>query len=89
MKRILEELYEGKIHPEESVIPQTPHYKAVNQQVSEKLLAWKKKLSAEEYRELEELLDLRRESDTLQSKESFIFGFKLGALVMLDVLQGG
>lgn len=87
MKNILHDLYEGKIRPEEQCVPQSSYYHELNHQVSDAMLQWKQRLSTEEFDQLQELLDLRRESDALQSQEAFTFGFKLGALVMIDVLQ--
>ena len=49
---------------------------------------WKKKLSNDDYEMLESLLDLRYESCLMEASASFVYGFKLGGLIMLEVLTG-
>ncbi|MNO00121.1 hypothetical protein D3C81_2199300 [compost metagenome] len=46
---------------------------------------WEKKLSATELSQLEELLDLRSQSGSMQASASFIRGFQFGALMMTEV----
>lgn len=46
---------------------------------------WEKKLSATEFSQLEELLDLRSKSGSMHAEVSFIHGFQLGALLMTEV----
>lgn len=88
MKTILEELYNGRIFPEELIVPRNPEYRPLNQKISGLKEKWKKKLSSDDYTELEMLLDLRYDSCAMESSASFGYGFKLGALVMLEVLTG-
>ena len=88
MKTILEELFNGNIYPDELIIPQDPEYPLVNQKISDTLGLWRKKLSEEDYEQLEDLLDLRSQSDSLHAAASFTYGFKLGAAIILEVLNG-
>jgi hypothetical protein len=46
------------------------------------------KLPAEDVQTLEELLDLCLDSSVMESYASFEYGFKIGALIMLEVLDG-
>ncbi|AZK45028.1 DUF6809 family protein [Paenibacillus lentus] len=45
----------------------------------------KKKLTATEFSQLEELLDLRSKSGSMHSTASFIRRFQLGALMIIEV----
>ena len=88
MKTILEELYDGNIYPDELIISKDPEYRPLNKRISDMLAMWKKKLSEEDYNQLETLLDLRSESSSMEASESFMYGFRLGALIMIEVLTG-
>jgi hypothetical protein len=88
MKSILEELYYGRIHPFERIVPQDPEYHSLNRKISGIRQTWREKLPAEDYRALEEFLDLYCDSSVLEACASFGYGFKLGALIMLEVLGG-
>ncbi|MNI63403.1 hypothetical protein D3C73_1187690 [compost metagenome] len=85
MRSILEALYCGDISPEETIIPIDPEYRALNRKISEAMKVWEKKLSAPEFIQLEELLDLRSQSGSMQASASFIRGFQFGALMMTEV----
>jgi predicted esterase len=88
MKTILEELNDGRIFPAEQIVPQNPEYRPLNQKISGIKQTWQKKLSTEDYQSLEALLELYCESSALEASASFVFGFKLGASIMLEVLSG-
>ncbi|MPM64264.1 hypothetical protein SDC9_111150 [bioreactor metagenome] len=44
---------------------------------------WREKLSKDDYLALEELLDIRFQIDHMHSASSFMYGFKLGTMIML------
>lgn len=88
MKSILEELYEGNIYPDELIVSKDPEYRPLNKRISDMLAMWKKKLSEDDYNQLENLLDLRSQSSSMEASESFMYGFKLGTLIMMEVLNG-
>lgn len=88
MKSILEELYDGNIYPDELIISKDPVYRPLNKRIYDMLTMWKKKLSEDDYNQLENLLDLRSQSSSMEASESFMYGFKLGALIMMEVLAG-
>lgn len=85
MRSILEALYCGDIRPEETIVPTDAEYHALNRKISEVMKIWEKKLSATEFSQLEELLDLRSKSGSMHAEVSFIHGFQLGALMMTEV----
>lgn len=88
MKSILEELYEGNICPDEWMISKHPEYHPLIKRISGMLEMWRNKLSEENYSQLEKLLDLRSEASSMETSEAFMNGFKLGALIIAEVLNG-
>lgn len=88
MKNILENLYDGNIYPAELIISKNPEYQPLSQKVSDVMDIWRKKLSEDDYNQLESLLDLRSELGSMEASASFMYGFKLGALIMMEVLDG-
>ena len=86
MKSILEELFYGQIFPFERIVPQDPEYRPINQKKSDIKQRLQKRLPAEDYKALEGLLDLDCDSSVMEAYASFAYGFKLGALVILEVL---
>lgn len=88
MQSILGELFEGGINPAEFIIPRNPEYRPLNQKISNKINMWRDKLSEHDYQELEELLDLRSQVESMYAKASFIYGFKIAAAMMIEVVSG-
>ncbi|NBJ14071.1 MAG: hypothetical protein FNP40_00540 [Dehalobacter sp. 4CP] len=88
MKTILEELFDGNIYPAELIISKNPEYYPLNEKISCTLETWKHKLSQDNFEELENLLDLRLQSGSMHAEASFIYGFKLGAMIMIEVFTG-
>ncbi|MFD3257610.1 DUF6809 family protein [Paenibacillus lentus] len=88
MKSFLEELYYGNLKPSEQIVSDDPRYRPLNQQISEMMQMWRQKLSEEDFRQLEAMLDLQGESNSMHNMATFVQGFKLGASMMIEVLQG-
>ncbi|WP_334075117.1 DUF6809 family protein [Paenibacillus sp. A14] len=85
MKSILEALYYGEIRPEEMIVPTDPEYRRISRKVSEAMGMWKGKLSADDFNQLEAMLDLRGQSESMYATTSFTNGFQLGALMMIEI----
>ncbi|HMM20671.1 MAG TPA: hypothetical protein PKA10_08010 [Selenomonadales bacterium] len=88
MRPILEELYSGNIYPFEQILPQDPEYRPLNRKISDARQIWKEKLSEDDYRQLEELLNWQCQSVSMEATAAFIYGFKLGAMILMEVLTG-
>ncbi len=88
MRSILEELYEGNICVDELIVSKHPEYRPLNKRISETLAMWRNKLSQEDYNQLEKLMDLRSEASSIEASEAFMNGFKLGAVIIMEVLNG-
>lgn len=88
MKSILNELYNGHIYPAEQIVPQDPDYRPLNRKIGEEKESLKRKLSEEDIRKLSQLEDMYTRSITMEETETFIYGFKLGSLLMIEILTG-
>ncbi|MCV4233740.1 hypothetical protein OHJ21_21500 [Virgibacillus sp. LDC1] len=85
MSSFLESLYYGQLNPVEKVASNDPQYGQLSRQISESMDGWKKRLSEDEFRELEDLLDLYRQVQGLEMAASFTDGFRLGAAMIIEV----
>ncbi|WP_019640495.1 DUF6809 family protein [Paenibacillus fonticola] len=85
MKSFLEALYYGEIHPEENIVSRDPEYRRISRKVSEAMGMWKEKLSTDDFDQLEIMLDLRSQTESLHVTATFANGFQLGALMMIDI----
>lgn len=88
MRTILEELYNGNIYPDELIVSKDPEYRPLIKEISDTLEMWKKKLSKDDFEKFEALLDLRCRSSSMDAAASFMYGFKLGATIMIEVFTG-
>lgn len=86
MTSILEQLYFGEIRPEEVIVPKNPEYRSLNQKISNSKEYFKSILSENDFKLLEETFDLSGKSCAMHSTEAFIYGFKMGALMMGEVV---
>lgn len=88
MKSILQELYDGSICPDELIISKDPEYWPLNKKISGMMDMWRNKLSKDEFTELEALMDLRSQVDSLHAEASFLYSFKLATWIMIEVMTG-
>lgn len=85
MSNILEQLYFGEIRPEEVIVPKNREYRTLNNKISNSMEQLKMKLSETDMELLEETFDLLSRSSSMYSTEVFIYGFKMGALMINEV----
>ncbi|GAA0135158.1 hypothetical protein YSY43_19980 [Paenibacillus sp. YSY-4.3] len=85
MQSLLESLYYGHLIPEEQLVPKDPMYRKKGRELSEKIEAWKKKLTSDEFVELETLLDLQQQIQSMEITAAFTYGFKLGAVMIIEI----
>ena len=86
---ILEDLYTGNVRPGERSFRQSSQYSQALAQTVESGNALSKSLTAEQKKLFEEYMDAQRELNILTDCETFIYALKLGAKLMLDVLEDG
>ena len=87
--QVLEELYLGGIRPGERMGKRNRQYdKALEEtiKVGDALTA---SLTPEQKKLFENYMDAQREVNVLTDCDTFIYGFKLGAKIMLDLLTDG
>lgn len=87
MKSILADLYEGKLHPDETIMPTEPEYRQNNRAISKSLEVCRMKFSEGDFKLLEEVLDLYGTSHAILNSASFVEGFKMGALMMIEIFE--
>jgi hypothetical protein len=87
MKSILEALYRGQIHPEEVIVPTHPEYRSLSRQLGAMTEKWRKELPDEMFREFENYSDLCVSVNSLHIEAAFIHGFKLGANMIIEVMN--
>lgn len=68
MNSILEALYNGRLRPDETMMPTHPEYQLLGRQIATMTEQWKNRLSEEEFRELEQLFDLWGQWDGMHSE---------------------
>ena len=86
---ILEDLYMGDIHPSERSFKKDSQYsKALNNVVKEgdALIG---SLTEKQKEQFEAYMTVQREVNVLTDCETFIYAFRLGAKIMMDVLTEG
>ncbi|WP_178019619.1 DUF6809 family protein [uncultured Paenibacillus sp.] len=88
MKSILEEIYNGNLNPEERMVPTDPEYRSLNRKISDLMEEVKQRFSESDFAVLEQILDLNGESNSMVTSEAFVQGFRMGALVMVEVFCG-
>ncbi len=88
MRTILQELYAGNICPNEYITPKNPEYKIKSDAAMTMLHKWADKLPKEEYAELEKIIELRSEAEYVHQYDNFVYGLKLGALLMVEIFTG-
>lgn len=85
---ILEDFYYGKLRPNELDSPNDPELRKINQKITESIQMLKDQFSKEDFQQVEKLLDLLIDSNSLHSALAFIHGYRTGALMMIDAFNG-
>jgi len=87
MGKVLRQLYDGEIRPLEGSNPTDPDYLELRNQFGEKNDLLAGMLNDQGRKLLEEMIDLRIEMDSSTDVDTFSNGFKLGARIMLEILE--
>ncbi|MNW44772.1 hypothetical protein D3C74_220150 [compost metagenome] len=85
---ILESFYCGKCNPSERIKSKDTEFELVSQRIADAEEALKTKLPEQDYKLIEELSDLQDVLISLLSASAYIEGYKMGALIMIDVFDG-
>ena len=87
--QILEELYLGTIHPGECMFKRNSQYVKALDEMVKAGDALTTTLTPEQKAFFEDYMDAQREVNVLTDCETFMYGFKVGAKIMMDVLTEG
>ncbi|WFR65323.1 hypothetical protein P9222_16030 [Paenibacillus amylolyticus] len=87
MNSILEALYNGRLRPDEMMMPTHPEYQALGRQIAALTEQWKNRLSENEFLELEQLFDLCGRCEGMHTEAAFAQGFRLGANMLIEVMS--
>ena len=86
MNSILTDLYLGNINPSGDINPTSKDYHAMLQKILDELAYFKQNLSPDDYKRVDNLVELINDSNAVVTETAFIYSFKLGTKIMLDVL---
>lgn len=87
MKSLLQSLFDGEISPEELILPKDPKYQSLNQKISDEKKYFENMLSEEDNQRFIELDDFFCHRCLMESEASFMYGFRLGAMLMVEVFM--
>ena len=88
MKTIIKKLYYGTLNPDDIILNEDKEYKKLNDQIINLMEKIKNEIGEENYNRISELAEVYAESNALEAENSFIYGFKYGAILMMEILQG-
>ena len=84
---ILRDFYDNGIYPFEAIVPKDPEYWELSRKIDAEHEYLESILSPEDAKRLENYCTLMTDRAVMDCRESFIYGFRLAALLMIDVLH--
>jgi hypothetical protein len=84
---VLDTIFDGQIYPSETVVPKCKAFWEANEAATTIMSYFEQKLSKEDYEKLERLNDRLADSQNIQNKEQFKYGFAMGVLLMKEVYE--
>ncbi|MEK3715804.1 DUF6809 family protein [Paenibacillus sp. FSL R7-0333] len=84
---LLEDLYYGKICPNEQICLNDPEYAQNSKLISERMHILQANLSPEDFTMLEEIMDLNSLLTSISSASAYTLGFRTGAAMLVEVLE--
>lgn len=86
MKTILKKLYYGTLNPDDIILNEDNEYRELNEQIVKLMEEIKHQIGEEKFKGITELMELSTESNALETENSFNYGFKYGAIMMMEIL---
>ena len=83
---ILEKLWRGEISPAERCVRRGSRYQQASTVFCKRMDALLGELPSDVRKRLEELSDLKSEINLMENEDFFIYGFRMGAGMVLDVI---
>ena len=87
-KSIIHHLFNGEINPSEIIGTSNDELLKIYEQLGEKKPELLEKLPHDIFADFENVDELTDKAKGIYSSECFIYGFKLGAMLILEVLSG-
>lgn len=87
-KPLLEQLYDGELFPPEGLVSRNPDYRRASGQADREFQFLLSRLTSEDKQHLDALVDFTGEMDSYTAFANFAYGFRYGALLMLEILLG-
>ena len=82
----LRELWRGEISPTDRRVRQGSEYQQTAKEVREKMGEFLEMLSPEARERLEAINDLKSDLSVMANEDYFLYGFRLGARMILDII---
>lgn len=86
-KTIIRQLFYGELHPWERFVPNDSDLRKASNRVGKLVEEWKEHHSPDEAGQLQEIVDALYQYSSIIEADGFESGFRLGAKMMLDILQ--
>lgn len=83
---VLQELWRGNITPSERLVRSGSEFKKIAGELSDEVDRLMEAISPEARKQLENIGNLRADMTMLSNEDIFIYAFRMGARLMLDVL---
>ncbi len=83
---VLNQLWQGEITPMERCVRRGSEYQRVAREVCGKIDEVLAALTPETRRQLEEISNLKSEINVMENEDYFVYGFRLGAGMVLDIV---
>ena len=83
---VLQELWQGNISPAERFIRSGSEYKETARKLSDEMDKLMEAISPEVRKQVETIDNLRADMTVLANEDCFLYGFRLGARLILDVV---
>ena len=83
---VLKELWRGEISPTDRRVRQGSEYQQTAKEVREKMGEFLEMLSPEARERLEAINDLKSDLSVMANEDYFLYGFRLGARMILDII---
>ena len=84
----ISELYRGEISAPTDIRVRADRYSDLNDRAEELRIKITSALTADAVKEIDALIDIHRQMESITSEDSYTRGFRDGARLMLDMLNG-
>lgn len=84
---VLNQLWKGEITPMERTVRRGSEYHQTMVEISKKMEAMLEAQTPEARKQIEDLENLKSDLNLLEEEDIFIYGFRTGARMMLDIME--